>query len=77
MNYLNFNSNVLRTVLIRCKSTLSRKTYPFPKIDKNDLSIDFISGFGPGGQNVNMSKNCVQMTHVPTGIMIKVCYKIV
>ncbi|CAG0913404.1 unnamed protein product [Notodromas monacha] len=44
----------------------------FPKLDDKDLEESFIKGGGPGGQKVNKSVNCVQLRHVPTGLIVKV-----
>ena len=38
-----------------------------PKIHEKDLEEQFVSGSGPGGQNVNKSTNCVVLKHKPTG----------
>ena len=42
------------------------------KLNRNEVSISFTRSSGPGGQNVNKVSSCVQMTHIPTGIQIKV-----
>lgn len=41
-------------------------------LSEDDLEEKFIKGWGPGGQKVNKSSNCVQLLHKPTGITIKV-----
>ncbi len=38
---------------------------------EEDLEETFIRSSGPGGQNVNKVSSCVQLTHVPTGTVIK------
>lgn len=38
---------------------------------ESDLDEHFIRSGGPGGQHVNKSATCVQLTHRPTGIEIK------
>ena len=40
-------------------------------IDVADLEYKMIKGGGPGGQAVNKTNNCLQLTHLPTGIVIK------
>ena len=42
------------------------------KLDERDLEESFIKGSGPGGQSVNKTSNCVQLKHLPTGIVVKV-----
>ncbi len=39
-------------------------------ISENDLEEKFIRSGGPGGQNTNMTSTCVQLRHVPTGIVV-------
>lgn len=36
-----------------------------------DLDERFIRGSGPGGQKVNRTASCVQITHRPTGLEVK------
>ncbi|RWS09574.1 Zinc finger BED domain-containing protein 5-like protein [Dinothrombium tinctorium] len=43
-----------------------------PKLSEGELEEKFISGSGPGGQNVNKAVNCVFLRHVPTGVFVKV-----
>lgn len=38
---------------------------------ESDLDENFIRSGGPGGQHVNKSATCVQLTHRPTGIEVK------
>lgn len=37
-------------------------------IDERDLSIRWFSGTGAGGQHRNKHQNCVELTHIPTGL---------
>ena len=39
-------------------------------INDSDLRETFIKGRGPGGQKINKTNNCVQLLHVPSGIII-------
>lgn len=46
-------------------------------LNDDDMEENFIRGWGPGGQKVNKSNNCVQLIHKPTGIVIKVSLNLV
>ena len=35
-----------------------------------DISESFILGSGKGGQKQNKTHNCVQLKHIPTGLMV-------
>jgi peptide chain release factor 1 len=36
-----------------------------------DITKKYIRSSGNGGQNVNKTSSCVQLTHIPTGIQVK------
>ena len=36
-----------------------------------DLSENFIRGSGAGGQKINKTSSCVQLSHLPTGIEVR------
>jgi peptide chain release factor 1 len=39
-------------------------------IDKRDITIERITGSGPGGQHRNKTASCVRVTHNPSGIQV-------
>ncbi len=43
-------------------------------IDEKDMDEKFILGSGSGGQKVNKTASCVQLKHLPSGIVVK-CQK--
>jgi peptide chain release factor len=40
-------------------------------IHEEDIEESFIHSRGSGGQNVNKTSTCVQIRHIPTGIVVK------
>ncbi|CAG9331424.1 unnamed protein product [Blepharisma stoltei] len=40
-------------------------------LNPTDVKETLTRGWGPGGQKVNKSTNCVCLKHIPTGIMVK------
>lgn len=40
-------------------------------IHEEDIEESFIHSRGSGGQNVNKTSTCVQIKHIPTGIVVK------
>lgn len=41
------------------------------ELDRTQVTKNYIRSQGPGGQHVNRTKSCVQLTHITTGIQVK------
>ena len=42
------------------------------KISPDDIDEHFTRGGGPGGQKINKTTSCVELTHQPTGLTVRV-----
>lgn len=42
------------------------------QIRADDIEEHFTKGGGPGGQKINKTSSCVELTHKPTGISVRV-----
>ncbi|VDN21795.1 unnamed protein product [Dibothriocephalus latus] len=40
-------------------------------LQETDLEEQFVCGWGPGGQKINKTANCVLLKHIPTGVIVK------
>lgn len=43
-----------------------------PGLRREDIVEKFVRSAGKGGQHVNKTSTCVQLTHIPTGMSVKV-----
>ena len=40
-------------------------------LSESELSVEWYSGTGAGGQHRNKTQNCCRLTHIPTGLSVK------
>ncbi len=44
---------------------------PRPTLPDSDIIHSYVKGSGPGGQKINKTNSAAQLTHLPTGIVVK------
>ena len=44
---------------------------PKPELPDDEILHKYLKGSGPGGQKINKTNSAVQLTHLPTGIVVK------
>ncbi|KIW71273.1 hypothetical protein PV04_03456 [Phialophora macrospora] len=72
------NSSFTAIVGNRPLSTFSRALYkasnhlpPRPTLPDAEIKETYVKGTGPGGQKINKTNSAAQLTHIPTGIVVK------
>lgn len=70
---LGHNSTVPRHAFHTFCSSLSKGTNlpPRPKLPDHEIKETYLKGSGPGGQKINKTNSAAQLTHIPTGIVVK------
>jgi peptide chain release factor len=44
---------------------------PRPTLPDDEIKETYVKGTGPGGQKINKTTSAAQLTHIPTGIVVK------
>lgn len=53
-------------------STSALRLYQRIVLNNDEIEEKFVKGWGKGGQKVNKTSNCVELKHIPTGLVVKV-----
>lgn len=64
----------IRRFMCSARILLKNPTAGSPKpiiLNESDLDEQFIRGSGHGGQKINKNMSCVQLKHLPTGLMVQ------
>jgi len=54
---------------VACRSLHATPKLLRERLNESDLEEKFVRGSGPGGQKINKTSSCVQLKHVPTGML--------
>ena len=52
-------------------SEASNRLPPRPTLPDSEIKEVYVKGTGPGGQAINKTNSAAQLTHIPTGIVVK------
>lgn len=68
-----FSSNPARVFTTSSRQHKKEKVPlpPKPKLPEEETFKRYLKGSGPGGQKINKTSSAVQLTHLPTGIVVK------
>lgn len=61
----------LRTISSSVSLNKKDQLPPRPKVAEEETFKRYLKGSGPGGQKINKTSSAVQLTHLPTGIVVK------
>ena len=70
-NHRVYTSFVTRSFTTTPVSPKKSPLPPRPKVPVEDTTKNYLKGSGPGGQKINKTSSAVQLTHTPTGIVVK------
>ncbi|KAL7679159.1 putative peptide chain release factor class I/class II [Plasmopara halstedii] len=70
------SSSSLHSVFLNARlfSNADRTKRVDVQLNESELTESFVKGSGKGGQKINKVRNCVLLTHIPTGLQVQ-CQK--
>lgn len=71
VRYLPRKASALIRSFAATSNVLKNAMPPRPTLPDSELHHVYLKGSGPGGQKINKTNSACQLTHIPTGIVVK------
>lgn len=69
--HIPFGTNRSFCTASNCLLNAGNNLPPRPTLSDSEIKETYVKGTGPGGQKINKTNSAAQLTHIPTGIVVK------